>query len=248
MGKTTSKQRIHRNLLDCFISISNWSLFCLAVLLYKKNPARFIVLILTIAVYLVWMLVINRININQMEKIYFLFFFDLSLFFLAFSILCLPIFKASRSLVTLAIKAGLFAGIIGIHLLIYGQLWYQVRFVILMIAPIAAFLIACSLIRLLLRGKKSTCKYIFIFIILNVLSSLLAVMICVASLYIHQAVTSYSFRFTRHNIFDYEMRFAYFYFLIFYAALIPFGVFICKNRFYRNILLGHDTAGEIHAE
>jgi hypothetical protein len=241
LGKTTSKQSVHRSLLDCFISISNWSLLFVAVLLCKKNPARFIVLILTIAIYLVWMLIINRLNINSIEKIYLLCIFDISLFLLAFSVLLLPILKRMRPFFVLLSEIGLLVGIVGVHLLIYGEFWYRMRFMVLMIAPIAALLMGCKLTAMFLRKKKSMGRYILVFTLSNLFSVLIALTVSVACLYVHQIINGYYYRFDINFLFRYDMKYAYLYFVIFYAAVIPFSIFVCKSRFYQHILLKNET-------
>ena len=242
LGKTTSKQTVRRSLLDCFTGISNWSLLFVAVLICKKNPARFIVLILTVAIYLVWMLIVNRLNIGSAQKIYFLFIFDVSLFSLAFSVLLLPILKKLRPIIVFAIEVSLFIGIIGMHLLIYGKFWYRPRSVLLMIAPIAAFLIACKLTEIVLRKKKSMGRCVFIFTLSNLLSLFITLAASFVFLYVNQIINMYDF--DPEFICRYDMKEAYLYFLIFYAVLIPFAVFVFKNRFYQNLLLENETKNE----
>lgn len=242
LGKTTSKQTVHRSLLDCFTSISNWSLLFVAVLICKKNPARFIVLILTVAIYLVWMLIISRLNIGSVQKIYFLFIFDVSLFSLAFSVLLLPILKKLRPIIVFAIEVSLFIGIIGMHLLIYGKFWYRPRSVVLMIAPIAAFLIACKLTEIVLRKKKSMGGCVFIFTLSNLLSLFITLAASFVFLYVNEIINSY-YVYPKY-ILCHDMKEAYLYLLIFYAVLIPFAVFVFKNRFYQNLLLENETKNE----
>ena len=128
--------------------------------------------------------------------------------------------------------------------LIYGKFWYLTHSVVLMIAPIAAFLIACKLTEIVLRKKKSTGGCAFIFTLSNLLSLFIALAASFVFLYVNQVINEYHF--DPEYIFRYEMKTSYLYFLIFYAALIPFTVFVFKNPFYQNLLLENETKNEVN--
>lgn len=242
LGVARSHQYVNRRFHENLFGVADWIILGLVVLLFKKNPARFIVLILTVTVYLAWLLVINHLALVDLQKIYFLFIAKISLFLLAFLILLLPVLKKLRSGLAVLINFGLLFGVIVTQLLIFGKFWYQLRSLIFMIIPLTTFLVAFNATTRVSRNDKSPRWHFGIFTTFSLLFLVTALALSAGSLYILQIITEYSFRFTMFS--DIYFYSACQYFLIFYATMFPYIVFVFKNKYYQEVLLNSAIANK----
>ena len=163
-----------------------------------------------------------------------MFLFDVSLFWMSIMVLLLPFLKTLRPSIILPATIGVLFVLVGLHLLIYGVFWYRIYLLATMVTPVIAFLGACIITELILRKKRTIGKYTLAFVLSHLPILFISLAGCFVILYLAH-ITEYDFE--AHRIFYYEMKYVYLWSLIFYAAVIPFALLVCNNKFYRNILL-----------
>lgn len=240
LGSVTARQSYHRFIPDPVLGIANWTLLIAAVLIFKKNPARFQLLLLSIFVYLVWMLIINHLPFNYWQRKHgYCFFFDVLFFWLMGSIVMLPFTLLLRQIYTVAIEVLVFLLSIGLHLMIYGS-FGRMHHAILVISILFVATVAARTIFVRVRRKchvegLKTGLY----------SSLACVFLTISAMSIYLAYM-YLWQFIENYTFDWYV-FTVYYFLdaaryigCYLLMALPLTIFVFKHPAYQQCLVLKD--------
>lgn len=245
LGNVSARQRYDRSPVDALAGISTWIIPIALVLLLRKNPARLQVFIISVIIYLIWILIINRFDPVSIEAFSSRFVFDAFFLWLAASVLLLPGLIKLRKHIVFITEILLAAAATGLSLYIYGTFWgIQGALLFIILFVLVALTSVNILTQIIQRSNKMTTMHIFIFSISALFLTIAALMLYTGGMYIFQIIEEYEFSFDSYYIM-YYLRSSLRYTAIFYGLFIPFAVFTLKNRFYRKNLLKTNLPKEI---